>query len=698
MHGTDWARIEWAVFKAFLSAKNGEFAEANVDAGHLPCGGDAAAGGQRGVMILGTPAAIERARREHPEPRACTFTREKHPCVSSAGRIAFTEVPNGGTMSIRESLAIHARERERAIAGRPTNPTGPHPCHNDRISLSRFNVMPKHLTRREVLALASLAPHALLAQPTDAPDLVVFNAKVLTVDPRQPRAEAFAVKNGRFLAVGSSANIRNLLKTGVPSWDAKGAAIVPGFIDTHNHAPGTTLLYEVLVGNPFEVEFVTIDSIIQKLRARAAQTSPGTWVEGYFFDDTKVKDRRQLNVGDLDQVSKDHPVAVHHRGGHTSFYNSKAFAMADVNRQTPNPKGGTFDRDATGALNGRVTDTAKDVLARVGKHQTRGTGGLDRDVAGITHISKMFAQYGVTSVHHEGGSLPAMQKVRANGDLKHRISYETSGKELDAMIAAGIQSGFGDEWIRFGATSEHMIDGSFSERTMALKVAYPGTTYKGNIATTQGDLNAWVEKVHRAGIQVNCHANGEVAIDMYLTAFERAQKLFSRADARPKITHCTLINDDVVRRMKALDVVPSLFTTYSYYNSDKFTFYGEELMKRCMAFRTLLDAGVRAAAGSDFSPGPFDPRMAIQGMVTRTGWDGKTWGGNQKISLDEAIRVNTWNGAYNSHEEDLKGSITAGKLADYVVLAEDLSSMPVDKIKDVKVVRTVVGGKTVYEG
>jgi predicted amidohydrolase YtcJ len=233
---------------------------------------------------------------------------------------------------------------------------------------------------------------------------------------------------------------------------------------------------------------------------------------------------------------------------------------------------------------------------------------------------------------------------------------------------------------------------------MALSVNYPGTNYKGNVTTTQDDLNAWVEKVHRTGIQINCHANGDVAIDMYLTAFERAQKLFPRAEARPKITHCTLINDDLVRRMKALNAVPSLFTTYAYYNSDKFSFYGEDLMKRCMAFRTLLDAGIHAAAGSDFSPGPFDPRMAIQGMVTRTGWDGKTWGANQKISLDEAIRVNTLNGAYNSHAENVKGSITAGKLADYVVLAEDLHSVPVDRIKDIKIVCTVVGGKTVYQG
>jgi predicted amidohydrolase YtcJ len=563
--------------------------------------------------------------------------------------------------------------------------------------------MPHRTTRRDLLAFAGagLLTPALRAQQQPAPstpnpDLVVFNARVTTVDARQPRAEAFAIKQGRFVAVGSNSEIRNLVRAGTPTWDASGATIVPGFIDTHNHAAGATLLYDVLVGNPFEVEFVTIASIIQKLRERAARTPPGTWVEGYFFDDTKVKDGRQLTRADLDQVSHDHPVAVHHRGGHTSFYNSKAFELADVNRQTPDPPGGTFDKDASGALNGRVTDSAKRAFGRVGRRET--VSGESREIAGVAHISKMFARYGVTSVHHEGGSLTAMQAVRAHGDLKHRISYEAAGRELDAMLAAGIQSGFGDEWIRFGATSEHTVDGSFSERTMALSIPYPGSNYKGNVTTTQEDLNAWIEKVHRAGIQINCHANGDVAIDMYLTAFERAQKLFPRADARPKITHCTLINDGLVRRMKALDAVPALFTTYAYYNSDKFVFYGEELMKRSMAFRTLLDAGIHAAAGSDFSPGPFDPRMALQGMVTRTGWDGKTWGANQRISLDEAIRVNTLNGAYNSHEEHIKGSITAGKLADYVVIAEDLHAIPAEKIKDVKIVKTVVGGNTVYEG
>ncbi len=559
-------------------------------------------------------------------------------------------------------------------------------------------------SRRNFLGLTGMLAGPWLrpaaAADGNGPDLVVLNANVYTVDSRAPKAEAFAVKDGRFLAVGANGDIRGLIAKGTQTLDARRMTVVPGFIDTHNHATGTTLLYEVLVGNPYEVEFVTVASIVEKLRAKARQTPPGTWVEGYFFDDTKLKDNRPLNVHDLDQVSGEHPVAVHHRGGHTAFYNSKALEMADVNRNTPNPPGGTFDRDANGDLNGRVTDRAMDRVNRIGKRPSfTEEQRAQRDRDGLAYISKQFVRYGVTSVHHEGGNLAALQEVRARGELLHRVSYEVTGRVLDSMIASGIRSGFGDEWIRLGATSEHTVDGSFSERTMALSVPYPGVTpaYKGNVTESQEDLNAWIERVHRAGIQVNCHANGDVAIDMFLTAVERAQKLFPRADARPKITHCTLIDDGLVRRIKALGTVPALFTSYAYYNSDKFGFYGEELMKRCMAFRSLLDAGVVAAAGSDFSPGPFDPRMAIQGMVTRTGWDGKTWGANQRISVEEALRVNTINGAYNSHEEAIKGSITPGKLADFVVLAEDPFTIAKEKIKDIQIVRTVVGGRTVYQ-
>jgi len=549
------------------------------------------------------------------------------------------------------------------------------------------------------LGTATPAWAAQLVEPRDA-DLVVLNAKVFTVDDAMARAEAFAVKRGRFIAVGSTADIKGLAGKATQTIDARQMTVVPGFCDCHNHAPGNTLLSEVIVGNPFDVEYVTIRSIVDKLRAKARQTPPGTWVEGYFFDDTKLQDKRELNVHDLDEVSKDHPVAVQHRGGHTTYYNTRALEMAGITKNTPNPSGGTYERDANGDLNGRVTDRARGALQRVGtRAAVPANERQQRDRDGLAYISKQFVRYGLTSVHHEGGNLLAMQEVRARGELLHRVSFETGGQTLDAMIASGIATGFGDEWIKFGATSEHTLDGSFSERTMAMSGPYIGMdpAYRGNITESQDDLDKWVERVHRAGIQVNCHANGDVAIDMMLKAVERAQKLFPRPDIRPKITHCTLITDDLLRRIRSLDAIPAAFNTYVYYNSDKFHFYGEALMKRCMAFRSFLDSGIHACAGSDFSPGPFAPLMAVQGMVTRKGWDGTTWGANQRVTVDEALKINTLHGAYASFEEKIKGSITPGKLADFVVLADDPHAVDPDKIKDIKIVRTVVGGTTVYQ-
>ena len=528
-------------------------------------------------------------------------------------------------------------------------------------------------------------------------DLVVVNARVYTMDTALPRAGGFAVSHGRIVAVGESAQVRSLAGKRARVVDAKGMTIVPGFIDTHNHPIGTTLLYEVLVGNPFEVEFVSIDSIIMKLRQKANTTPLGMWVDGYFHDDTKVTDKRALTVHDLDLVSTDHPVCVHHRGGHTVFCNSKAFELAGITKESAAPAGGTFDRDPNGELNGRVTDRATNVFDAVGtRAQFSASENERRERDGMAHISKQFARYGLTTVHHEGGNLASIQDVRARGELRHRVSYEPEDDVLESMIASGIRTAFGDDWIRFGATSEHVVDGSFSERTMAMSVPFKGTTYKGNVTETQESLDAWVERVHRAGIQVNCHANGDVAIDMYLTALERAQRAAPRQDTRPKITHCTLITDALVRRIKALDAIPAMFTTYAYYNSDKFPFYGDDLMRRSMAYRTMLDAGVKVAAGSDFFPGPFAALMGIQGMVTRTGWDGKTWGANQRITVAEAIRVNTLHGAYASHEEGSKGSIAVGKLADFVMLADDPHTVKPDAIKDIRIVQTVVGGEQTY--
>ena len=282
---------------------------------------------------------------------------------------------------------------------------------------------------------------AAFADPQE-PDLIVYNAKVQTVDPAMPTAQAFAVRSGRFVAVGGN-DIKSLAGKKTQSYDAKGMMVVPGFIDTHNHAGaggaaftgnagGEGLLYDVHVGNPYEVEQVSIASIIAKLQAKAQHLPPDTWVVGNFLDDTKLSDKRPLNVHDLDKVSAGHPVAVIHRGGHTMFVNSKAFQIAGVTKATPNPFGGTFDKDVSGELNGRASRTAPwPAIIKAGKRDMFTPAQKAKRCWMASPSSRPQVArpvYGLTTVHHnEDGALEAIQEQRLRGNLLHRVSYEASG-------------------------------------------------------------------------------------------------------------------------------------------------------------------------------------------------------------------------------------------------------------------------------
>ncbi len=561
------------------------------------------------------------------------------------------------------------------------------------------------------LALVSLSPRAWAAMLDPSPTLILRGGRIHTLDPAVPYADAIAMSGSRIVGVGTWEELKTLATARTQVIDLGGQAIVPGFNDAHLHAVGESLLDDVLVGNPFEVEFFTIDRIVALLKERAAATPPGKLVRGEFYDDTKVKDGRPLVMADLDRVSTTHPVIVTHRGGHTYVVNSFAFQIAGITRDTPNPFGGTFDRDANGNLTGRVTDKAIDLIkAKTPEPEFSPEQARARALAGAAKISSEFVRYGLTSVCHTApglvGSgttiaddLGAIQQLRREGKLLHRVTYEPSGAFLDALIANGVRTGFGDEWIRIGATAEQFSDGSFSERTMSRSTPYPGRTppYYGNLMQTQESLDALVEKQMRAGIQPNFHANGDVAIGMVLTAYERGTKLLGPADRRPKITHCTNVSPELVGRIKALGAVPALFTSYAYYNADKFHFYGAEMMEHMMAYRMMIDAGVPVCAGSDFPPGPFAPLMGLQGMVTRKGWNGEIWGPSQKITVMEGLKVLSNNGAHASFEEDLKGTLSVGKLADMVLLDGDPATIDPEKIKDIRVQQTIVGGVTRYK-
>ncbi len=574
--------------------------------------------------------------------------------------------------------------------------------------------MPRDLSRKDFLALsvlmaagaaiprsagAELETTATPLEPLQSrgsgieADLVVVNARVLTSDRALPRAEAFAVKQGRFLAVGRSADIRNLATARTRVFDARGMTVTPGFIDAHCHPSGIRELYEVN-GN-----LRSIAELKAAIAKKAAETPPGEWVDAYMFDDTKLSDGRPLHRRDLDEATLAHPVSVNHRGGHTSWYNSAAFRLAGVTRDTPDPDHGRFFRDADGEPNGRVAERAREVFARVGKRK-KYTEAEKRERArlGMRHMSRLFAAAGLTSVHHmyaEHDDLRAYQDVRADGELRHRAYLMTGPGAYAHLRDAGVRTGMGDEWVRIGGT-KRSADGSASERTMRMSTPFVGTTDYGILTMTQEEIFDAVDDAHSHGWQVGIHANGDVTIDMVLKAYERALARWPHPDRRHRIEHCSLVNDGLLRRIKATGTIPTPFWTYIYYHGEKWGQYGDEKMRHMFAHRSFLDAGITVPGASDYGPGPFEPLMALQSMVTRRDYKGREWGANQKVTVDEALRIGTINGAHASFEEATKGSITAGKWADFVVLEKDPHDVDPNTIKDIRVVQTVVGGKVVY--
>jgi predicted amidohydrolase YtcJ len=523
------------------------------------------------------------------------------------------------------------------------------------------------------------------------PDLAVVNARVLTSDAALPRAEAFAVKNGRFVAVGSSSDIRNIVTRRTQVIDAQQMTVTPGFIDCHCHPSGVEELYGV------NTNLRTVREIQAAIRRKAESTPPGTWINGFMFDDTKLD--RALTRKDLDEATTEHPVEVAHRGGHTSWYNSMALELAGITFQTPDPSDGRFFR-GDGELTGRVAENARDVFDKVGtREQFTPEQRRNRARAGMRYMSELFNACGLTSVHNaatEPEHILAYEDCRMNGELTHRAYMMVSSKEAFAGLkAAGIYTGFGDELIRVGGI-KFVADGSASERTMRMSTPYVGTSDYGILTMTQEQLYDAVDDAHSHNFQVGVHANGDVTIDMVLKAYERTLQKWPSPDRRHRIEHCTLVNPDLLRRIKASGVIPTPFWTYIYFHGEKWAQYGDEKVGWMFAHRSFLDAGIRVPGASDYNPGPFEPLMAIQSMVTRTDYRGRVWGARQKVSVDEALAIATINGAYASSEENLKGSIISGKLADFVMLEKDPHDVPPNEIMNIKVNRTVLGGQTVY--
>ena len=540
--------------------------------------------------------------------------------------------------------------------------------------------------------LGALAAGAFARGAAGEPELILWNGNIHTVDAANPHAEAGAIAGGRFFAAGSNEEIRRLATARTKSIDLGGKTVVPGFIDSHSHPASSGLrhLREV------DCDLRSIADIQAAIARRASETPPGEWVLGFKYDDTKTAERRPLTRQDLDRVAGNHPVAISHRGGHSFYVNSLALEKADINDKTPDPAGGRFDRDAAGKLTGCVRERAKAPIDR--KIVTKYTR-ADRQ-EGVKIIAKMMARTGITSVHDTGGTpddLRAYQDAREAGDLKVRVYCFIGNSGIARMIAAGVRTGLGDEWVRVGAM-KLVCDGSISERTARLSQPYIGRPNDyGILVMDEPELYRWARQAHEAGWQIGTHANGDVAIDQTLRVYERLQREMPRRDPRFRLEHCTVVNESLIQRIKKLGAIPTPFSTYVYYHGEKMREYGAERLNWMFAVRSFLDAGVRVTQASDYPPGPFEPMMALQSSVTRTDSDGHVWGPKQRVTVTEALRVGTLHGAYASYEEKLKGSIEPGKLADLVVLGRDPLREDPSTLVSIPIERTMAGGEWTFE-
>lgn len=532
-------------------------------------------------------------------------------------------------------------------------------------------------------------------EPQDAvrADLAVLNANVITVNSTLPRAQAFAVSHGRFLAVGSNATVRRLIGPKTRTLDLHGQTVTPGFIDCHMHPAALYPEDAPYASIPVDPKHVhNISELIAVLRKHAQLVPKGYWIRGTRYDDAKLG--RHPTRFDLDQASTDHPISISHVSGHISVVNTLALTNAGITKDTPDPAGGAFDRTPDGMPNGVCRESA-----HVGNGGAPSlTPSHDEHIAGLNRCFNNFLAKGLTSIADAAASPSSLrdyEDLQASG-CPVRINVMMLYRHMDALKALGITGPFGNENLRLG-TIKVFHGNSFSGRTCWVSVAYAGRPDYFGIppAASQAELNKVILDIQKAGLQAAVHSNGDREISMVLTAFENAQKQFPRKDTRFRIEHCSVCTPEILARAKA-DGVVLVFHSYMWENGDKLKDYGTERYDWLAPMARARAMGIHVTSHSDYSVSAADPLLRIQDLVTRRTEAGAVVGEKQCISPEEAIRVWTLDAAFATFEEGIKGSIEPGKLADFVILGADPTKVPHLSIRNISVEQTYIGGKLAW--
>jgi predicted amidohydrolase YtcJ len=531
-------------------------------------------------------------------------------------------------------------------------------------------------------------------------DLVVRNAKIVTMDVLDHIAEAFAVRDGRITAIGTAQEIALCASPSTRIIDAQGHTILPGLIDVHTHAMEWA---KGVVRDQIDAAYPAMKSIttlLAEIASRSKSAKSAEWISGAGWDDAKYSERRYITRQDLDPVSSDHPVYLIHVSGHLAATNSLALRLAGVSRTTPDPSGGVIEHDANGEPTGVLKDNAMDLVAKYLPPDP-----ADLPARAAKYVSAAALSFGLTTIHDISLSpedIRGYQQADLAGALRvrvHMVPLVRNIADAETLAASGLYTGFGNDRLKIGA-AKMFADGGMGARTIAI--------YPPSVAGEPNNfgLLIWkpedMQKAHRilaaAGWQLVTHAIGDRAIDEVLDSYAATIKSLNLSDPRFRVVHAGVSTPAIQKRFKDLHVMVDGDPAFVYWIGSWFRKYGPERVRWSYPGKSYLENGVIAGAGSDVPVTPITPWWGIWAAVVRKELTtGEILAPEERLTIREALTLYTRNGAYMGFEEKRKGTLEPGKLADFIIVDRDVLTIPPDQLKDVQILKTFVGGELCYQ-
>jgi len=549
-----------------------------------------------------------------------------------------------------------------------------------------------------VLVFCIVLPGQNRAQSSPAADLIITNAKIWTVDRSLPVAQAVAVLGDRIVAVGSNADVDAWRAPQTHVIDAGGKLLLPGFNDAHVHfVSGGRQLDSIQLNDA-----TSSQEFARRIGERAKVTPKGEWIVGGNWDETKWSPSNMPTKELIDALTPDTPVFVSRYDGHMGLANSLALRLAGINTKTPDPPGGAIVRDAQGNPTGALKDAATDYIEKVIPELSH-----EQRVKAVKRALAYAASVGVTSVQHMDPSyadIAVYAELLQRGELTTRIYAAPLITQVEDQVKIGIRHAFGGPYLRIGAVKAYS-DGSLGSGTAYFYEPFLNQgNNRGLLSDEMHPISLMRDRymtADAAGLQICTHAIGDEGISTILDLYTDVVKAHGEADRRFRIEHAQHMAAKDFDRFAQLHVIASV-QPYHAIDDGRFaeSHIGHDRASRTYAFRTFLDHGVRLAFGTDWEVAPLDPLLTVYAAVTRATLDGKNphgWFPEQKLSVAETIEAYTMGSAYAEFQENEKGSITPGKLADMVLLGDDIFSIDPVRIRDTNVLKTFVGGKLVYD-